>query len=71
MTYHILKDAQEPLHASEIIARIATRFGVTVDRESLVSALSKRVVRGDAFRRTGKNTFTLIGPDAGQKGARP
>jgi hypothetical protein len=69
MTYDILKDAQQPLHVSDIIARIATRFGVTVDRESLVSALTKRVVRGDAFVRTGKNTFTLIDMNAEEKEA--
>lgn len=69
MTYDILKDAQQPLHVSEIIARIATRFGVTVDRESLVSALTKRVVRGDTFVRTGKNTFTLIDMNAQEKEA--
>ena len=32
-------------------------FQVTVDRESLVSALTKKVMRGDRFIRTGKNTF--------------
>ena len=67
MTYS--RDAQQPLHVSDIIARIATRFGVTVDRESLVSALTKRVVRGDAFVRTGKNTFTLIDMNAEEKEA--
>jgi hypothetical protein len=60
MAHDILKSARRPLHASEIIERIASRFGLSVDRESLVSALSKRVVRKDRFVRTAKNTFGLI-----------
>jgi hypothetical protein len=60
MTYDILVDAANPLHVSEIILRIAARFNVRVDRESLVSALSKRVARADRFKRTDKNTFALI-----------
>lgn len=60
MTYDILADASSPLHVTDIIARIRARFDVCVDRESLVSALSKRVTRQDRFARTGKNTFALI-----------
>lgn len=60
MASNILLDAGRPLHVTDIISRIATRFDVRVDRESLVSALSKRVVRQDRFVRTGKNTFALI-----------
>lgn len=67
MTYDILKDANRPLHVSEIISGIATRFGASVDRESLVSAISKRVVRGDVFTRTDKNTFWLIESTQTQK----
>ena len=59
MAYDILS-AGQALHVNEIIAVIAKRFGVQVDRESLVSALSKRVARGDRFRRTDKNTFSLL-----------
>ena len=51
---------ERPLHINEIISGIKKRFGVQVDRESLVSALSKRVVRGDRFCRAGKNTFSLL-----------
>jgi hypothetical protein len=59
MVYAILKDANSPLHVSELIDRIRSRFGVSLDRESLVSALSKRVLRNDRFARTAKNTFGL------------
>ena len=37
-------------------------LGVDLDRESVVSAISKRVARHDRFIRTGPNTFALI-PD--------
>jgi hypothetical protein len=47
------------LHVSEIITDIERIHGVKVDRESLVSALTKKVVRKDRFVRTGKNTFAL------------
>ena len=59
MAYDILKEAAQPLHISEILSQIKTRFGRQVDRESLVSALTKRVARADRFMRTGKNTFAL------------
>lgn len=59
MAYDVLKKARGPLHIAEILARIGAGFGVTVDRESLVSSLSKKVARGDRFVRTAKNTFGL------------
>jgi ribose 5-phosphate isomerase len=60
MAFDILKAAGAPLHASEIISRIAASFGVVIDSESLVSALSKRVARKDRFTRTARNTFALL-----------
>jgi hypothetical protein len=59
MAYDILKKARGPLHVSDILARILKTFEVRVDRESLVSALSKKVARGDRFVRTDKNTFAV------------
>jgi DNA-directed RNA polymerase delta subunit len=59
MAYDILKKARTPLHVSEIIDRIQTQFGLAVDRESLVSSLSKKVARQDRFLRPEKNTFSL------------
>ena len=41
------------------LTRIHSTFHLTVDRESLVSSLTKKVARGDRFLRTGKNTFAL------------
>jgi len=49
MAYDVLKKARGPLHVSEILARIQAGVGVTVDRESLVSSLTKKVARSDRF----------------------
>jgi len=59
MAFDILKKARAPLHISNLLDRIQTQFGVSVDRESLVSSLTKKVARGDRFLRPEKNTFAL------------
>lgn len=59
MAFDILKKARSPLHVSQLLERIQTQFGVTIDRESLVSSLTKKVARGDRFLRPDKNTFSL------------
>jgi hypothetical protein len=59
MAYDVLKKARAPLHVSDLLARMKTAFSVAVDRESLVSSLSKKIARGDRFLRTAKNTFGL------------
>jgi hypothetical protein len=59
MAYDVLKKARSPLHVSALLDRIHSAFGVTVDRESLVSSLTKKVARQDRFLRTEKNTFGL------------
>jgi hypothetical protein len=59
MALDILKKARSPLHVSLLLERIRSAYGVAVDRESLVSSLTKKVARGDRFLRTGKNTFGL------------
>jgi hypothetical protein len=60
MAYDILLKARVPLHVNEILSRIEASFKTTVDRESLVSSLTKKVARGDRFVRTAKNTFGLL-----------
>jgi HB1, ASXL, restriction endonuclease HTH domain len=59
MAFDILKKARSPLHISAILDRIQDQFGLPVDRESLVSSLTKKVARGDRFLRPEKNTFAL------------
>jgi hypothetical protein len=59
MAIDILRRAQRPLHISEIIAQVKTRHGVTLDRESLVSALVKKVHRRQGLSRSAPNTFEI------------
>jgi hypothetical protein len=57
MALDILRRAPKPLHISEIIAQAKSKYGVTLDRESLVSALVKKVHRHQGLSRTAPNTF--------------
>lgn len=59
LAFDILKRARSPLHVNDILERIQTQHGVSIDRESLVSSLTKKVARGDRFLRPEKNTFSL------------
>ena len=65
MVYDILSEAQRPLHISDIIGAIEKRFHKKLDRESLVSALAKRISRKDRFIKTAPNTFALLAQDLG------
>lgn len=51
------------LHISEIIKQVEKVHNVNLDRESIVSSLTKKVARGDRFVKTGKNTFGLLKGD--------
>jgi len=59
MAIGILRRAQRPLHISEIIAQVKAKHGVTLDRESLVSALVKKVHRRQGLVRSAPNTFVI------------
>lgn len=65
MVYNILNVTRHPMHVNDLIVAIERNFNVKVDRESLVSALAKRVLRQDRFIKTAPNTFGLISHDAG------
>jgi hypothetical protein len=56
----ILLAANGPLHINEIILKARLAFGVQLRRESLVSALTKKVLDQHTFRRTAPNTFDLL-----------
>jgi hypothetical protein len=62
----LLREAGHPLHVSELIRLAQSRFGRTLSRESLVSALTKKVLEQRAFRRVGPNTFDLLSREEGQ-----
>ena len=59
ITENILREAGQPLHVTEIIKRAQEHYNASIDRESLVSALTKKVKKGDRFIRVAPNTFTL------------
>ncbi len=59
MAIDILQRAQKPLHISEIIAQVKTKYGVTLDRESWVSALVKKIHRRQGLSRPAPNTFEI------------
>lgn len=61
IVFNLLSAASKPLHVSQLISEAEKRYGVKLERESLVSALSKKVLKGDRFVRTDKNTFSLKG----------
>ena len=65
MVYDILLSAQAPLHVNEIITRARSGFGLELDRESLVSAMTKKVRSGRMFKRVAPNTFAIL--DTAQK----
>ncbi len=47
------------MHVDDLIEAIAKAHGVRPARDSLVSALSKKVVAGDRFEKTAPNTFGI------------
>ncbi len=60
LVFDILNTAGQPLHISEIIERVRKRHNVLLDRESIVSALTKKMQRGDRFTRPDPNVFGLL-----------
>jgi len=60
VVHDVLQAAGKPLHVTEIIAIAEKDFGVLLDRETIVSALTKKVKSGRMFQRVAPNTFTLL-----------
>jgi hypothetical protein len=59
MALDILRQAHQPLHVSQILDQVKAKYKITLDRESLVSALVKKVHRHQGVLRTAPNTFGL------------
>jgi HB1, ASXL, restriction endonuclease HTH domain len=59
LVHDVLKRAGKPLHVTEIIERVYKLHGLQLERESIVSTLTKKVNRGSRFVRTDKNVFAL------------
>ena len=62
MALDILRRARRPLHITEILVQIKSRHGVSLDRDSLVSALVKKVHQGQGVSRTAPNSFEAVAP---------
>lgn len=56
----ILTESGVPLHINEIIRIAGVKHGVKLNRESIVSALTKKVLDENTFCRTGRNEFALL-----------
>ena len=67
MVYNILFSVKKSMHVNDIITAAKQKFDIDIDKESLVSALTKRVKRQDRFTKTGPNTFALIELHGGGK----
>jgi hypothetical protein len=59
IVYDILLAAKGPLHISDILQRAKKDHRRQLRRESLVSALTKKVLDQNTFTRTAPNTFDL------------
>jgi hypothetical protein len=59
MVYDVLQRAGRELHVKEIIARVELIHGIRLNRDSIVSALTKKVHSHDRFVQTGKSTFSI------------
>ena len=64
IVYDILRASPKPLHVTDIIARAKEQFDVHLDRESIVSAMTKKIKSGRMFKRMGPNTFAILDPSS-------
>ena len=55
----ILQNSGQPLHISKIIQIAQNDYGVSLERDSIVSALIKKINAGKTFIRVAPNTFAL------------
>jgi len=60
IVYDILVTAKGPLHINDILQRATKDYHRQLHRESLVSALTKKVLDQNVFARTAPNTFDLL-----------
>jgi len=60
VVYDILLAAKGPLHITDLIQRAKKDYHRQLRRESLVSALTKKVLDQNTFSRTAPNTFDLL-----------
>lgn len=59
MVESILARESRPLHVDEIISVAEKEYNVTLDKDSLSSALTKKTLKDERFIRVAPNTFEL------------
>jgi len=65
---NVLTIAGRPLHVTEIVQIAKRDFEVDLDRDSIVSAILKKVRAGKSFIRTSPNTFALLEHASDERG---
>ena len=66
---NVLNGADHPLHVSDIIQMAEQHFQVQLNRDSIVSAILKKINAGQTFIRTAPNTYALKTYTASKGGA--
>lgn len=56
----VLQSTRRPLHVTEIIDLVKQGHGIELSRDSIVSALLKKVHASQGVVRTGPNTFATV-----------
>ncbi len=56
----ILNDVDGSLHIKQIILLAKKKYNIDLDRETIVSQISKKIAKGSLFRRVAPNTYDLI-----------
>lgn len=57
LALEILISEGRALHVDEIVKEVRRRYGRELIRDSLVSAITKKIANAQAFERTDRNTF--------------
>jgi acyl carrier protein len=60
LVFNILNDVDSSLHIKEIISLVKQKYDVELDRETIVSAIAKKIAKGILFKRVAPNTYDLI-----------
>ena len=59
MVYEVLREANCPLHISEIIKLVKQKYNENINRESIVSALVKKIKYNKDIEKVRPNTYEL------------
>jgi hypothetical protein len=57
LALEVLRSVGRPLHINEIVEAVAEHHGRELVRDSLVSAITKKIAREEEFIKTARNTF--------------